>query len=136
PPARPGAAGGGGGAPGGGGGVPGTQGGSSGRVEVVRWVYHRGSSRYAFVMDRFSRVVQIEAIGMGDSRPQTRRGICFGSSFASIMRAYIQPDAYELIGDTIVTRFLVKDRVAFRLQRLRVGGPHVVTGIVVAAAKE
>jgi len=87
-------------------------------------------------MDRFSRVVQIEAIGMNDRKPQTRRGICFGSSFASIIRAYVQPDAYELIGDTVVVRFLVKDRVAFRLQRLRADGPHVVTGIVVAAAKE
>lgn len=126
----------GGGAAGGRGGVPGSGGGSSGRVELVRWVYHRGSSRYAFVMDRFSRVVQIEAIGMNDSKPRTRRGIAFGSSFASIIRAYVQPDAYELIGDTIVVRFLVKDRVAFRLQRLRANGPHVVTGIVVAAAKE
>jgi hypothetical protein len=129
---RPGAGGPGGtGAPGGGG----AAGGGSG-TQIVRWVYKRGSSRYAFVFDRFSRVVQIEAVGMNDSRPKTRRAISFGSSFSSVIKAYIEPDSYELIGDTVIVRFLANDRVAFRMQRLRPNGTHVVTGIVVAAAAQ
>ncbi len=40
------------------------RGGSSGGIEVTRWVYRRGTSRYAFIMDKFSRVVQIE-VGSG-----------------------------------------------------------------------
>ncbi|MFN3963052.1 MAG: hypothetical protein ACK4NQ_08760 [Fimbriimonadaceae bacterium] len=129
---RPGAGGPGGtGAPGGGGAASGGSG-----TQIVRWVYKRGSSRYAFVFDRFSRVVQIEAVGMNDSKPRTRRAICFGSSFASVIKAYIEPDSYELIGDTVIVRFLANDRVAFRMQRLRPNGTHVVTGIVVAAAAQ
>jgi len=129
---RPGAGGPGGtGAPGGG-----ASSGGGGGTQIVRWVYKRGSSRYSFVFDRFSRVVQIEAVGMNDSKPRTRRAISFGSSFSSVIKAYVEPDAYELVGDTVIVRFLANDRVAFRMQRLRPNGTHVVTGIVVAASAQ
>ena len=119
------------GAPGGGG----TATGSSGKVIYTRWVYKRNNSRYAFVMDKFNRVIQIEAIGMKNSSVKTRRGITFGSSFASLIKAYNAPDSYEVSGDNLVVRFLVRDRVAFRLSRLVKDKPQVVTGVVVAAGK-
>jgi hypothetical protein len=128
----PGAGGAGGGSGPGGGGATG----DPNRIEITRWVYKRASSRYAFILDKYTRVIQIEAIGMDDSRPRTRRGVAFGSTFARIMNIYREPDAYEINGDTIVVRFLVKDHVAFRMQKLRQDSPHVVTGIVVAAGKE
>jgi hypothetical protein len=122
--------GGGGGGLGGGTGSPGT------RVVYTRWVYRQGSSRYAFVVDKFNRVIQIEAVGLSDSRVGTSRGIRFGSEFADVIQAYNVPDAYEISGDTIVVRYLVRDHVAFRLSRLRAKDAHRVTGIVVAAGKE
>jgi hypothetical protein len=118
--------------PGGGGGG---QAGNAERTVYTRWVYNRGNSRYGFVMDKFNRVVQIEAIGMNDGRVRTRRGIGFGSSFANIIRNYQAPDAYEISGDHIMVRYLVRQNVAFRLSRLQPGRPHVVTGVVVAAGK-
>lgn len=121
---RPGAAGGGG-----------ATAGASQSVIYTRWVYNRKNSRYAFVFDKFNRVVQIEAVGMSNRSARTKRGITFGSSFASVIKAYNAPDGYEISGNHIVTRFLVRDRVAFRLSKLKADGPHVVTGIVVAAGK-
>lgn len=115
-------------------GTPGTTGGSSGGIEVTRWVYRRGTSRYSFIMDKFSRVVQIEAFGMNDSRVRTRRGVAFGSTFQRVIQAYTAPDSYEINGNTIVVKFLQRERVAFRLQKLSAQGKHVVTGVVVAAA--
>jgi hypothetical protein len=130
----------GGGGQGGGMGVGGAGGGGTAteadRVLYTRWVYKRGSSRYAFVVDKFNRVVQIEAIGLSDGRVGTSRGIRFGSTFANVIKAYNVPDAYEISGDTIVVRYLVRDHVAFRLSRLKADEPHRVTGIVVAAGKE
>lgn len=142
-------AGGGGGGGGGRGGAPGTGDaggeagrggggtatGSSGKVIYTRWVYKRNNSRYAFVFDKFNRVIQIEAIGMKNSSVKTRRGITFGSSFSSLIKAYNAPDSYEINGDNLVVRFLVRDRVAFRLSRLAKDKPQVVTGVVVAAGK-
>lgn len=119
------------GAPGGGGAAAG----SGNKVIYTRWVYKRNNSRYAFVLDKFNRVLQIEAIGLKNSSVKTRRGITFGSSFASIIKAYNAPDSYEVNGDNLVVRFLVRDRVAFRLNRLEADKPQVVTGIVVAAGK-
>jgi hypothetical protein len=135
---------GGGGAPGGGGGqgvAPGGGGTAGGaadgnRILYTRWVYKRGTSKYAFVVDKFNRVVQIEAIGLSDSRVGTSRGIRFGSTFANVIKAYNVPDAYEISGDSIVIRYLVRDHVAFKLARLKAKEPHRVTGIVVAAGKE
>jgi hypothetical protein len=121
------------GAPGGAG--AGGAGGQQEALQYVRWVYHRGSSRYGFVLDRQNRVVQIEAIGMGDARVRTNRGIRFGSNFADVIRAYGDPDGYEIAGDTITVRYLATANVAFRLNRLQAGRPHVVTGIVVAGGR-
>jgi hypothetical protein len=122
------------GAGGRGGGV-GAGAGATDRVTVTRWVYNRGMARYAFILDKFNRVIQIEAVGMNDSRVRTSRGIKFGSSFGSIIRTYKSPDGYEISGSNIVMRYLVFDRVAFRLQKVDPKKPHVVTGIVIAAGK-
>jgi len=117
---------GGGGASGGGGGQ---------KVIYTRWIYNRGGSRYAFVLDKFNRVAQIEAIGLSNRSVRTKRGITFGSSFGTIINKYNAPDGYEINGDNIVVRYLVRDRVAFRLSRVNAKKPHVVTGVVVAAGK-
>lgn len=109
--------------------------GATDRVTVTRWVYNRGMARYAFILDKFNRVIQIEAVGMNDSRVRTSRGIKFGSSFGSIIKTYKSPDGYEISGNNIVMRYLVFDRVAFRLQKVDPKKPHVVTGIVIAAGK-
>jgi len=109
--------------------------GFSGRTVFTRWVYHRPESRYAFILDKFNRVVQIEAIGLKDSKVRTARGIGFGAQFKQIITAYGAPDAYEISGNSLVIRYLVRHKVAFRLNRLGENQPHVVTGIVVAAGK-
>ncbi len=109
--------------------------GATDRVTVTRWVYNRGMARYAFILDKFNRVIQIEAVGMNDSKVRTTRGIKFGSSFGSIIQTYKSPDGYEISGNNIVMRYLVFDRVAFRLQKVDPKKPHVVTGIVIAAGK-
>lgn len=120
--------------PGGGGGQGGAQGQDS-RILYTRWIYKRGNSRFGFILDRFGRIIQIEAIGANDSRVVTNRGIRYGAKFADIIRAYGVPDAYEINGNSLVLRYLVKNKVAFRLNRLKDDAPHVVTGIVVAAGK-
>ena len=120
------------GAAAGGGAAGGTE---ANRILYTRWVYKQGSSRYAFVVDKFNRVVQIETIGLTDARVRTSRGIRFGSTFSDVIRAYNVPDAYEISGDSIVIRYLVRDHVAFRLSRVKAKEPHRVTGIVVAAGK-
>ena len=121
----------------GGGGNPagGTTQGSGSVVQFTRWVYNKGTSRYAFVLDKFNRVVQIEAFGLWDSRVKTKRGAKFGTTFGQLIQKYSAPDGYELNGDTIVMRYLNRDRVAFRLQRTDAKKPHMVTGVVVAAGK-
>jgi hypothetical protein len=137
---------GGGEGPGGGGGgggpmAPGMPGGGGGggetgdRIQFTRWVYNRGGSKYGFVLDRFNRVVQVEAIGLQNAKVKTRKGVGFGSTFAQIIKKYQAPDGYEVNGDTIVVRYLIKNKCAFRLTRLGPNKPQVVTGIVVAAGK-
>lgn len=121
--------------PGGGGSAGSVGGGGDGKVVYTRWIYKRSNSRYAFVLDKFNRVIQIEAVGLRNSSVKTRRGMTFGSSFSSIIKAYGAPDGYEISGDTVVVRYLVRDHVAFRLSRLDAKKPQVVTGIVVAAGK-
>lgn len=122
-----------GGAPGPGGGVGNA--GSGGRILFTRWVYNRNGSKYGFVLDKSNRVVQIEAIGLSNGKVKTSRGISFGSTFAQLIKKYNAPDGYEISGENIVVRFLVKNKVAFRLSRLGPNKPQVVTGIVVAAGK-
>ena len=131
----PGGPGGPGGAGGTGAGVPGTNGGAADRVTFTRWVYNREGSKYAFIIDKQGRVVQIEAIGLDNSRVKTKRGIGFGTTFAGVMKTYQQPDGYEIAGDNLTIKYLVHDNVAFRLSRLGTKKPQVVTGIVVAAGK-
>jgi len=101
----------------------------------TRWVYNRGGSKYGFVVDKFGRVVQIEAIGIQNNKVRTRRGVGFGASFATLVKRYGTPDGYEISGDNVLVKFLSKSRVAFRLTRLGEKKPQVVTGVVVAAAK-
>jgi hypothetical protein len=110
-------------------------GGSSGRILYTRWVYNRSGSKYGFVLDKSNRVVQIEAIGLANAKVRTSRGVGFGSTFAQLIKKYSSPDGYEINGDNVVVRFLVKNKVAFRLSRLGPNRPQVVTGIVVAAGK-
>jgi hypothetical protein len=105
-------------------------------VIYTRWVYNRGASRYSFVLDKFNRVVQIEAIGIDNPKVHTRRGISFGNSFASLIKTYGAPDGYDIASDSSLTvRYLVRSKVAFRLSRIATKKPPVVTGIVIAAAK-
>lgn len=122
----------------GGGAGPGLGGGGTGTAEKVvytRWVYKRAGSQYGFILDKFNRVVQIEAIGLSNPKVRTSTGLGFGSSFASLIKTYGAPDGYELMGDNLVVRYLIRNKVAFRLSRLGPDKPHVVTGVVVAAGK-
>ncbi len=124
----------GGGFPGRGGGTP-NVGGPTESVTYTRWVYNRNNNKYAFIVDRNGRIIQIEAIGISSPKVRTKRGIGFGSSFASIVKAYHNPDGYEISGDNIMVKYLVQSKVAFRLSRLGDKQPHQVTGIVVSAGK-
>jgi hypothetical protein len=133
-PGAPGVGPGGGPAGPGGGGMSGG-GTSSGRILYTRWVYNRNGSKYGFVLDKSNRVVQIEAIGLSNSKVKTARGATFGTTFAQLIKKYNAPDGYEINGDNVVVRFLVRNKVAFRLSRLGPNKPQVVTGIVVAAGK-
>ncbi len=145
PPTTAGAQGGGGSAPSGGGGAPGGSAPSGGggtttstSGDFTRLVYTKSGSKFGFVLDKFNRVVQIEAIGLQNSRVKTRRGIGFGSTFSQVMKAYgvsSPPDGYDVAGDQVTVKFLTRQRVAFRLTKLGGRQAHVVTGIVVAAGK-
>lgn len=130
--------------PGGAGGASGgasTPGASAATESAVftRWSYTRNGCKLAFVIDKFNRVIQIEAIGLQNQRIKTRRGVGFGSSFSTIMKAYApsaDPDGYDIAGNNFTVRFLTRHRVAFRLSQLSTKKSHVVTGIVVAAGKQ
>jgi hypothetical protein len=127
---------GGSGGPGGPGGAPGRGfGGAADVANFTRWVYNRGGSRYGFIIDKFGRVVQIEAIGLQNAKVKTRKGIGFGNTFAQVIKAYRVPDGYEIAGDSVLVKFLTRSKVAFRLSRLGPNKPQVVTGVVVAAGK-
>lgn len=114
-------------------------GGATESAVFTRWTYNRNGSKLGFVLDKFDRVVQIEAIGLQNQRVKTRRGVGFGSSFSSVMKAYApsnDPDGYDISGNNFTIRFLTRNRVAFRLTQLSNKKAHVVTGIVVAAGKQ
>ena len=124
-----------------GGAGPGGAGGTATEAAVfTRWTYNRNGCKLAFVIDKFDRVIQIEAIGLQNGRISTRRGIGFGSTFSSVMKAYassqVDPDGYDISGNNFTIRFLTRQRVAFRLTQLSTKKAHVVTGIVVAAGKQ
>ncbi|MEI8282874.1 MAG: hypothetical protein WCG75_10750 [Armatimonadota bacterium] len=134
---------GGGGNPSGGGAAPGAGGAGGAATEsaaLTRWSYNRNGCKLAFVVDKFDRVIQIEAIGLQNQRIRTRHGIGFGSSFTSVMKAYasstVDPDGYDISGNNFTIRFLTGHHVAFRLTQLSTKKAHVVTGIVVAAGKQ
>jgi len=124
------------GTPGSGGGIP-AAGGNADNVTFTRWIYNRNSSKFAFVLDRNSRVVQIEAVGLSNPRVKTRKGITFGTGFGQIVKAYRgnNPDGYDINGNNLTVRYLARQKVAYRLSRLGQNKPFVVTGIVVAAGK-
>lgn len=116
--------------PGGGGGST-----TSSTTQFTKWVYKRQNARYSFIIDKYNRVVQIEAIGINDKNVRTSRGVKFGDNFKTLMNKYFQPDSYDLAGDSFVVKFLQRGKVAFRFSRLEPKKPHVITGIVVAAGK-
>lgn len=127
-------------APGGGGPTPGPSGGgggmnSGGLTKFTRWIYKRGGSRYGFILDNKTRVVQIEAIGLQNKKVRTRKGIGFGNTFGDVIKKYQRPESYDINGEQFVVRFLSQNKVAFRFSRLGPDKPHVVTGVVVAAGK-
>jgi hypothetical protein len=128
-PGAPGRGGGGAGA-----GVP-NSGGAAESVTYTRWIYNRSNNKFAFVVNRLGQVIQIEAIGLSNPKVRTKRGIEFGSQFGAIVKAYHNPDGYDIGGDNILVKYLVNDKVAFRLTRLAEKKPHQVTGIVVSAGK-
>ncbi|MBL8047937.1 MAG: hypothetical protein JNJ45_04580 [Chthonomonas sp.] len=128
-PPLPGGPGGGNGGSGGGGSTTATS------VQFTKWVYKRKNARYSFVIDKFNRVVQIEAIGINDPNVRTSRGIKFGDNFKTLSNKYFQPDGYDLAGDSFVVKYLQRGKVAFRFSRMEPNKPHVITGIVVAAGK-
>lgn len=115
--------------------MPGAGGGASETTQYTRWVYNRAGSKYGFIIDNQGHVVQIEAIGMQNNRVKTRKGLGFGATFAQLIKTYGNPDGYEVGGDSILVKYLVNKKVAFRLTRLAEKKPHVVTGVVVAAGK-
>ena len=121
------------GASGGGGAAGGT--GNTERTMFTRWIYNRNGSKYAFVLDKFNRVIQIEAIGINNSRVRTSRGVTFGDTFAKLIKTYGAPDGYEIGGNNVTVRYHSRRKVAFRLNRIKPDKPHVVTAIVVAAGK-
>jgi hypothetical protein len=120
---------------GGGGSAPPNSGGAAESVTYTRWIYNRNNNKFAFVVNRLGQVIQIEAIGLENSKVRTKRGIGFGSQFGAIIDAYHNPDGYEIGGDNILVKYLVQDKVAFRLTRLGDKKPHQVTGIVISAGK-
>lgn len=105
------------------------------RVYFTRWVYNQSAGKYAFIMNKQNQVVQIETIGFDDKKVRTKKGIGFGATFKDLILKYGAPDAYEIAGDNITVRYLIKNKVAFKLTRVKPNGPQVVTGIVVAAGK-
>ena len=120
---------------GGGGRNMGGNAGSGSKILYTRWVYKRGPAKYGFILDKFNHVVQVEAIGMNDPKVRTAKGVKFGSTFGDVMNKYQNPDGYEINGGQIVVRYLVRNKVAFRLSQLGEKKPYVVTGIVVAGGK-
>lgn len=131
-----------GGGGGGGGGQGGDNAGSATMASVggpprfTRWTYREPVSRYTFIVDKNLRIVQIEAVcGAVDPKVKSAKGIKFGSTFADVLRKYGNPDAFEIGGDTIVMRYLLRNKIAFRLNRLGPKQPHTVTAMVVSAGK-
>ena len=123
---------------GGRGGGGGGEGGGDGENQVVsftRWIYIRSGARYGFVLDKYGKCVQIEAIGLKDPAVKTKRGVTFGATLQTIVAKYKMPEGYEIAGETYTMRYLNSAKVAFLLAKLKVNDKHRVTGIVVAAGR-
>lgn len=123
------------------GGAPGGAGANtaSESTTFTRWQYTKNGTKLSFVIDKFNRVLQIEAIGLVNKNISTKRGVGFGNTFQTVMNKYApsnEPDGYDLAGNNFTIRFLTRSRVAFRLTQLGGKTPHVVTGIVVSAGKK
>jgi len=101
----------------------------------ARWVYKRDGGKYGFIVDKDNQVIQIEAVALKDTKAVTKKGLTFGATFLQVIKVYGWPDSYEVAGNTITMRYLLKNHVIFRLNRLGLDQPHVVTGILIAAAK-
>ncbi|MEZ0326233.1 MAG: hypothetical protein ACAH95_10025 [Fimbriimonas sp.] len=123
------------GAGGSGGAPPAAGGGAAENATYTRWVYNRSGSKYGFIINKKGQVVQIEAIGMANSKVRTSKGVTFGNTFAQVIKKYKTPDGYDISGSNVMARYLTRNKVAFRFSRLGEGKPQVVTGIVVAAGK-
>lgn len=105
-------------------------------TQYVRWVYRRANGgSLNVVLNKFNKVVQIEAIGIANKNIRTARGVTLGSSLATVIKQYHNPDAYEVGDNYFMVRFLQTFKVAFRLTRESAKSPYVVTGIVVSAGK-
>ncbi|MEW5882978.1 MAG: hypothetical protein AB1725_01990 [Armatimonadota bacterium] len=121
---------------GGGGGAGG--GGTTGNIttQYVRWIYRRGAgSSINFVLNKFNKVVQIEIIGISNSAARTTKGITLGTSMASVIQKYGDPDGYDIGTDYFMVRFLRSHNVAFRFARENANTPYRCTGIVVSAGQ-
>lgn len=105
------------------------------RQTYTRWIYKRPGVKYGFIIDRFDRIVQIDTIALKNPKIVTRGGITFGATFKDIIKKYGQPEVLELGTNQMVMRYLVKNKVAFRLNRLGIDKPMQVTAMMVAAGK-
>lgn len=116
---------------GGGGGVSGVQ-----DTQYVRWVYRLGpASSVNVVLNKFNKVVQIEAVGIRNARARTSKGITLGSTLSQVIKAYLDPDGYEVAQDYFMVKFLQRSKVAFRFARENDKSPYRCTGIVVSAGR-
>lgn len=112
----------------------GTGGGFEGEMTttVTRWVYKRGGTEYAFVIDDDNRVIQIDAKGFSGAAVAAG-GIRLGSTFQQVMSVYKNPDRYDFKGGTMQLRFLNNSHVVFQFVTLN--GVQRVVYISVAAGK-
>lgn len=121
---------------GGGGGTGGGGTAGSTTTQYVRWIYRRGAgSSINFVLNKFNKVVQIEIIGISNSAARTSKGVTLGSSMATVMQRYGDPDGYDIGSDYFMIRFLRRHNVAFRFAREKANTPYRCTGIVVSAGQ-
>ncbi|HWP31351.1 MAG TPA: hypothetical protein VNK96_06475 [Fimbriimonadales bacterium] len=111
-------------------------GGTATQVQYVRWIYRLSPSNSVnFVLNKFNKVVQIEVIGISNPRAKTSKGIRLGSTLSQVIKAYGNPDGYDVGQDYFMVRFLQHYKVAFRFTRESANKPYRVTAIVVSAGK-
>ena len=101
----------------------------------TRWVYSLKQSKYSFIIDKHGRVIQIEVLGLSDSKVVTRKKVTLGDDFAKISRCYGSPEYYKLSNNQVIVSYMNKHRVLFRLTKTKENKPHKIVGIVVSAGK-